>query len=235
MSTKNFLFLLLPMVALLSFSAVHAANVKQTRNVTGFTAIKVSTGIELYLKMGSQEQVVAEADDEVINDLVTEVKDGTLHIYQKNKSIFNWNWGQSRNVYVTVKTLVALDASSGAEVKGETLLRGDKLTLDASSGSEMELELEYTQVAISASSGSDALLAGQADQLKVDVSSGSDVDASKLTARIVYADASSGADSKVKATAELHAKASSGGDVSYSGNPPVTDVHESSGGDISRE
>ncbi|NOY95725.1 MAG: DUF2807 domain-containing protein, partial [Chlorobi bacterium] len=43
---------------------------------------------------------------------------------------------------------------------------------------------------------------------------------------------SSGSDASVYVTNELYARASSGGDIRYSGNPEHKDIRESSGGDI---
>ena len=49
---------------------VLAGNETQNRNVKGFNAINVSTGIDLYLTMGNEESVKIVADDDIRNNFV---------------------------------------------------------------------------------------------------------------------------------------------------------------------
>jgi len=225
--------LLLVMIAFTGVGTVLAGNESQERNVKGFNAIKVSTGIDLYLSMGNDESVKIVADDDIIDDIKTEVKDGTLLIYMKQKnSWFNWNGNQSRKAYVTVKELVALDASSGSDVETETTLEGDELEVNVSSGADVKLQLHIKNFSIDTSSGSDAKLSGSVKYLNAEASSGSDINASDLEAAFCKAKASSGSDISLTVTEEIQAKASSGGDIVYSGNPKTKDIDESSGGDV---
>ncbi len=66
----------------------------QTRKVSGFNAIDVSAGIDLYITMGNTEEVKVVAANDIIDDIKTEVKDGALHIYMKNKNWLNWTLPQ---------------------------------------------------------------------------------------------------------------------------------------------
>jgi len=224
--------LLLIMIAFTGVGTVLAGNETQNRNVKGFNAIKVSTGIDLYLTMGNEESVKIVADDDIIDNIKTEVKDGTLHIYMKQNNWFNWSGNSSRKAYVTVKELVALDASSGSDVETENTLEGDELKVKASSGSDVKLSLHVKTFSIVTSSGSDAKLSGKVKYLTAEASSGSDINASDLESAFCQARASSGSDISLTVTEEIKAKASSGGDIVYHGNPKSKDIDESSGGDV---
>ena len=204
----------------------------QTRNVSGFNAIDVSTGIDLYITMGSTEEVKIVADDEIIDDIKTEVKNGTLHIYMKRNNWFNWRGNKTRKAYVTVKELVELDASSGSDVESENILEGENFKISASSGSDIELEVHYKNLSLDTSSGSDAELKGKVKNLKLSASSGSDIDASGLESVNCKASASSGSDISLTVTEDLEADASSGADITYHGNPKTRNIDESSGGDV---
>lgn len=205
----------------------------ENRNLNNFSEIKVSSGIDLYLKMGSSEEVKVIADDDIIDDLKTEVKDGSLHIYMKKNDWFNWGSGnKTRKVYVSVKQLESLHASSGSDVYCENTLKGEKLDVRASSGSDVKLDVIYKHFSIDASSGSDANVKGKVKFFDVEASSGSDVKASDLASVICNAKASSGSDISVNVSDEIYAKASSGGDIKYYGNPKLRDTDESSGGDV---
>lgn len=206
---------------------------RQKRQITGFHGVSVTSGIDLYLTQKNVEEVAVEAEPEDISKIITEVEGGILKIYIKEKSWFNMNWkSKPRKVYVSFKNLDKIDASAGSDVVSENRFKLDKLNLDASSGSDVRLDLEANELSVGSSSGSDISLKGSANSIQVDASSGSDIDASELRARNCNASVSSGSDIKVNVTENLDANASSGGDITYSGNPKTKDINKSSGGDV---
>ena len=233
---KNLSILIMVMVFGASIQAL-AFNSEKTeiRNVKDFNTIKVSAGIDLYLRMAETEEVKVVADGDIINKVITEVKDGTLKIYMKQNN--GWNWGQtkSRKVYVSVKELVELNASSGSDVNSENTLNGESLKVSASSGSDVNLDIHYKNFSVDASSGSDAKITGKTKNLEAEASSGSDIKAQELESVICKVRVSSGSDATVNVSDELYAKASSGGDVRYYGNPQIKDINESSGGDVTHK
>jgi hypothetical protein len=206
---------------------------RETRQVSEFHGISVSSGIDLYLTQKNAEEVVVEADSDDIDKIITEVEGGILKIYIKQKSWMNWNWNSDpRKVYVSFKTLDRLDASAGSDVESKSVLKLDKLKLDASSGSDVELEVKANELSIDSSSGSDIEIKGSTEYLDVSASSGSDIDAGELKTKKCRANTSSGSDIRINVSEELDANANSGGDISYSGNPAQKNINESSGGDV---
>src|SRR6202000_1022802 len=71
---------------------VNAQNV-QKRTVGSFHGVEVSNAIDLVIKQGNEDGVAVSASDVETRDrIVTEVKDGVLHIYLNDKG-YHWNWG----------------------------------------------------------------------------------------------------------------------------------------------
>ena len=218
--------------AMFIFAAFTASAVidKKNRNVSGFSGIKVSSGIDLYIKMGDTEKCVVEASDDIIDRIITEVEDGILKIYFDGK--FTWNWRTERKVYVTVKELALLNCSAGSDVESENTIESDELSVKASSGSDVKLSIKTDKFTLDTSSGSDARISGTTKVFYAESSSGSDIRASELKSQICKVSVSSGSDASVNVSEELYARASSGGDVKYYGNPAHKDIKESSGGDV---
>ncbi len=234
---KHFLYILIVLVAGISSQALAGNENSQTRSVRDFDAIKVSTGVQLYLSMNDRQAVRIEADDEILEDVVTEVKDGTLHIYVRKNNIFKFfNWGSKSTVkaYVSATEINSLDASSGAYIRSENTLKGSSLILDMSSGGGMALDLVYKEIKMDGSSGANAKISGRAKNFNVSASSGSNIDARNLEAVNCEARASSGANISMVATDEISAHSSSGGSIRYSGNPGVKNINKSSGGTVSQ-
>jgi hypothetical protein len=227
------LFTLLFIVCASFLSNTLQAEGRQKRQITGFHGVSVSSGIDLYLTQKNVEEVFVEADSDDLDKIITKVEDGILKIYLKERSWFNMDWSkQSRKAYVSFTTLDKLDASAGSDVNSEGILKLNELDMDASSGSDIKIELEAEGLNVDSSSGSDIQIKGKVDLLNASASSGSDINASELQTKKCTASVSSGSDIKVNVTEELDANASSGGDISYSGNPKSKDINESSGGDV---
>jgi hypothetical protein len=236
MKTMKLLTLLLFCAAVFqttSSQAVQSDRDRQKRQISGFHGVSVSSGIDLFLSQKNVEEVFVEAGPDDLDKIITEVEGGVLKIYIREKHWFNLNWNQEpRKVYVSFTTLDKLEASAGSDVNSENYLKLDKLNLDASSGSDVQLELDINELSVGSSSGSDISLKGKATEMQADASSGSDINAGDFQVKKCAASASSGSDIKVSVTEELNANASSGGEITYSGNPAKKDINESSGGDV---
>ena len=203
--------------------------VKEERQLSGFKSISVKTAINLQLSQGTEEKVTVETDENLLPFLKTEVKDGELKIFLKG-SINN---SSALNVYVTVKQLKALETSSAARVETKGKIETPELEISSSSGSAVQMEVACDDLKIRASSGSATSLSGSAKNLSVESSSGSALSSKELKAEKGELDASSGAVMVVNVTKEVRARASSGAQISVSGNPASRDSDSSSGGSVS--
>ena len=236
MKTIRFFAFALFCAALFQASTAQAAQAngdRQTRQISGFHGVSVSSGIDLYLTQKTVEEVFVEAESEDLDKIITKVESGILKIYMKEKSWLNLDWNhESRKVYVSFKTLDKLEASAGSDVSAQGVLKLDNLNLDASSGSDVKLELEANELNVESSSGSDVTLNGKAAVMQANASSGSDINASEFVSKKCNASTSSGSDVSVNVTEELNANASSGGDITYSGNPKSKNINKSSGGGV---
>ena len=231
------LFSIVLISALISLSSIlqaaQSGKSRQTRTVSEFHGISVSSGIDLYLTQKNIQEVSVEADADDMENLVTEVEGGILKIYMKDKSWLNMDWDHTtRKVYVSFKTLDKLMASAGSDVTSQSVLNLERLDLDTSSGSDVKLELNANELSAESSSGSHISLKGKTNTLKVSASSGSNINADDFQAKTCDANVSSGSDIRVNVTGQLDAHASSGGNIGYSGNPARKDINESSGGDV---
>jgi len=202
--------------------------VKVERSVSGFDKIAVSTGIEVVLNQDTFEKVVVEADENIQKIIKTEVSGGKLNIYLEE----GVNYAKRMKVYVTLKKLEELDASSGSEVKSEGKINIESLRVHSSSGSEVKIEVNGNFVDADSNSGSELAISGNSVSVKADSSSGSELHAGKLIAEKGEASASSGSELELNVTKEIKAHASSGASITVHGNPAIRDTESSSGGDV---
>jgi hypothetical protein len=208
----------------------------QKRNVQGFHAIEISSGIDLYLSQGTEEAVAVSATDPETRDrIITELSGGVLHIYMENRT---WHWSDWNHkhlrAYVSVKQLEELNAHGGSDVYVQDAIHADNLKLHLSGGSDLRGKFNVGDLSITQSGGADAYVSGTAGTLFVHTSGGSDYHGFDLAADNCQVEASGGSDIYVTVNKELRARASGGSDVHYKGNGSVRESSTSGSGSVSR-
>lgn len=194
-----------------------------------FTAIKVSAGLDLYISQGTKNKITVEADENLQQLIKTEVKDGVLTIYSE-KNIWK---AKAKKIYVTIKELETLAATSGAEVYAKETLTTKNLTVSATSGAEITISVDADAIETNATSGADIAISGISNTHISKATSGATVDAFKLQSKNVTAIVTSGADINIYASENLDAKATSGGGIDFTGNPKKVIKTTTSGGSVS--
>jgi hypothetical protein len=203
--------------------------VKETRDVTGFTGVHVSSGIDVYLSEGDQYEVVVEADENLIEVIETDLKGDMLVVGTDQVNIRR---AEAKRVHVTLPHLKELKISSAGDCKGQTPFHCGDLRLSISSAGDMSLEVEADRIVLDISSSVDAKITGKANLLDASLSSAGDLDAYDLEARSVEVNVSSAGDARVFATEEISMSASSAGNIYYRGDPKVVHSSTSSAGGI---
>jgi hypothetical protein len=207
--------------------------ITETRNTGVFSEVKASSSVEVDVQQGNETSVVVEADDNVIKFIETVVENGVLKIKLKN------NFGLSNattKVHVTSPVYSGFSTSSSSSITSKTTISNStKITLTASSSSNIEVVLDAPSVEIDASSSADITASGKAKNVKIDASSSSKIIASDLKAEIVEADANSSSDIRLFASVSLKAKASSSADIFYTGGVTIVDKSENSSGTVTKQ
>lgn len=203
--------------------------VEETRDISGFTGVKLSSGIDVILSEGDHFEVRVEADENLIDVIETSLNGKMLVVGTENVNIRN---AKSKKVHVTLPKLSALKISSAGDCRGKTLFHCDDLELGISSAGDLTLEVEARRIDLGISSSGDAKLAGKADVFNASLSSAGDLSAFDLIAGEVKVDVSSAGDARVYATDEISMSASSAGSIYYKGDAQVIRSSKSSAGDI---
>lgn len=214
-------------LATVAFVSAPAQNriIKQNRQVASFSAINASGGWDVIVRQGDRQSVSIEVSEEVLDRAVVEVKNGTLHIYNKgnNRTFSLRDLGNTRNTiqkaYVTVTDLGKIEASGGVDISFETPLKAGDFELALSGGTDLEnLRLDCRQFKGQFSGGCDAEIRFiSAQAVRADVSGGSDVELYDISAQTTRISASGGCDIELTGkTDELTLTASGGCDVSAS-------------------
>jgi len=227
---KKLLFSLLVTGLITTASAqktINDANAEK-RNVSGFHAIEVGGGIDLYLSQGEEAVAVSASKNEYRAKIKTEVKDGVLKIWYEWNSNLRFDWSNHKlKAYVSFKDIDRLEGSGGSDISIDGSIKVAKLAMEVSGGSDFDGKIETDELKIQASGGSDVNISGKASRLTIDASGGSDFKGYDLVSDICNVEASGGSDIHVTVNKELSANASGGSDVYYKGTGLIRDLKTS--------
>lgn len=222
--------LLITSVVLITTWAVQGQQ-SETRNIGSFSGVKVTEGIDVYLKKGEKESVRVEVTGTSLQNVLTEVSGSYLRVHMRDG---NYRGNVQAKVYVTYVKIDKLTASSAGSIFSEGAIEANKLDVSVASAGSIEITVQATEVHASASSAGEMELQGKTKSLNVDVSSAGQIDAYDLEAQKVIAEAASAGSLKINVTNDLAAHASSGGNIRYHGNPEKSITDSSSGGSVKK-
>ncbi len=200
------------------------------RELPGFNAVQVTSGMNVYFVEGSQQKVVVVTDQNLHELIETTVEDNTLLI----KTLGNIWSSTEKKVLITCPGLREIRTTAGSNAFSDNRLFFDTLYLRASAGSSIKIDIEGTELEVQGSSGANIHLTGSASRLVARTSSGSNLKAEDFTTEFSDISVSSGSNVWVNTMRELTANASSGGNIFYFGTPKKINSSSSSGGNINK-
>ena len=204
----------------------------ETRKITEkFTKIEANDGLNVTIEQSNTTQIVVEADENLLKLIETKVENGVL-VMSTKKQIGNY---EKLTISVKMPIIESLTSESGSSLKTINTIKGTKIQLESSSGSNLNATISYDVVEATSSSGSQLNIEGIALKLETSSDSGSDLNAEKLTANEVVSNADSGSETKVNPKVSLKADANSGGSILYKNEPKSINKTEDSGGSISKQ
>jgi hypothetical protein len=237
-------------------SIVYDENAQQ-RKVPSFTAISVSSAIDLYLTQSNKNEVAVSAtNDEIRDHIITEVVGGTLIIRLGDRGTWmSWKkWGNYKTkAYVSIKDIDALTASGACNVHLVNTIESPKMRIKLSGASDFKGNIKAgvliyqltgasdykgeviaNSIDIDGSGASSIELIGKVDDLAIEVSGASDAKLYNLTAKGAILRASGASNIGVTVTEILRANSSGASDINYKGNPTVKESNTSGASSIRR-
>jgi len=237
-------------------SIVYDENAQQ-RKVPSFTAISVSSAIDLYLTQSNKNEVAVSAtNDEIRDHIITEVVGGTLIIRLGDRGTWmSWRkWGNYKTkAYVSIKDIDALTASGASTVHLVNTIESPKMRIKLSGASDFKGNIKAgvlmyqltgasdykgeviaNSIDIDGSGASNIELIGNVDDLAIEVSGASDAKLYNLTAKGAILRASGASNIGVTVTEILRANSSGASDINYKGNPNVKESNTSGASSIRR-
>lgn len=218
-------------ILLVTVTGLAHAQKTETRDVGSFKGVKAQTAVDVYLKKGTKESVKITVEGRIEpKDVLTEVSGGILKV-----GLGNGNYNNTDvKVYITYVELDKLMANSAGNIFCENVIKSTKLSLSATSSGTIDIQAEVDELEANAGSAGEIRLKGKAQTAVIEAGSAGEVDAYELVANVVKVKAATGASAKVNVVKEIEARAATGGDIRYRGNPERSNTSSSTGGSVKK-
>jgi len=236
MRNKVVAMALVTSMALLTVTACNATVVNgsgdlisETREVSGFDSIDLDGSGEVIITQVGGETLKVETDDNVMEYIETEVRDGTLHLgFKQGINLID----VTQLVFtVGVDDLTGVSVSGSGDVEAEQLTT-DQLELKVSGSGDVQIvDLTADELMVDISGSGDVNLAGQATIQDISISGSGKYHAGDLASQSANIDISGSGNATVWASERLNSEVSGSGTVNYYGQPAV-DSSESGSGEL---
>lgn len=234
---KSIFILLFTALSCNAFAQQNIINDKnaEVRNVTAFSGIKVSGGIDVWLSQGNEYALAVSAiDDKYRDNIKTEIRNGVLVIWYDSDNL-KWDRGNKQlRAYISFKKLESLEASGACDLKINETLNAESLLLRLSGACDIDGAVKVSNMNMDLSGASTVKINGNVQNLKLESSGASDVKNYDLIVENCIAKLSGASDVKITITNSISASASGASSLHYKGNPEKKDVATSGASSISQ-
>lgn len=237
-SSIGWLALLLPFFFI---SISHATMINQkladeTRTVTGFHAIENIGSIDLEITLGKTESLKIIGNQEAIDLIETQVKNGTLVIsIKKDKQGFFNNWKIQKNllIQISAKSLSDLSQRGSGDIVVNNVVQGNDFHVSLTGSGDIKVPVNVSNLSATIVGSGDMSINGTSKAADISVSGSGDFEGTSLKTQDANVKLSGSGDIDIYVSNTLNAQLSGSGDISYGGSPKQVNKRKSGSGEIS--
>ncbi|OUR99002.1 DUF2807 domain-containing protein [Flavobacteriales bacterium 33_180_T64] len=228
-------------IALLSFSISQAQWKKikgngnittETRSTSDYDAIKCAGSFDYILVAGTEGKITLEGESNLLQYVVTEVKNGSLHIKTKKGKNLSPSWNKTIKITIPFEDINKVALSGSGDLWNEDKIIANNLEVSLSGSGDIILNLQTKHVSGKVTGSGDLTLKGSTTDLKAGVTGSGDFHGFNLQSTNTDVSVTGSGDAAVVCSGHLKARVTGSGDIEYRGNPKTEDTKVSGSGSI---
>jgi hypothetical protein len=192
------------------------AQKSETRKIQPFSKISVFGSFDVVITKGDSNFIKLESESVNLANIKVENDKNTLNISVTDKLFDKY---RNIKVFITYKELNGIKANGGSYVSSKQIVKTDSIDIIAGSGSTVDLKIETNSITADIGEGSTISLEGTCKKQSIEAGTGGLYNSYDLKCKNTTAKANTGGIIKAAAYESLDAYASTGGSISYRGNP----------------
>lgn len=232
---------ILILVTLLSFTVTQAQWKKikgngnmttQTRSTSDYDAIKCAGSFDYILVAGTEGKITLEGESNLLDYVVTEVKNGSLHI--KTEKGKNLSPSSNKTIKITIpfEDIDKVSLSGSGDLWNEDKITSSNLDVSLSGSGDIILDIQTKRASGKVTGSGDLTLKGSTTDLRAGVTGSGDFHGFNLQSTNTDVSVTGSGDAEVFCNGVLKARVTGSGDIEYRGNPKTKDAKVTGSGSI---
>lgn len=207
--------------------------VKETRTLSSFNSIELNGVMNVFLKQGSNESAVIEADKNIIPYIVTKVNSsGELEISSIEK--VDIKKSTKLNVYVTIKDISKLECNGVGNLSSESKLDLNDLEIENNGVGNIDLDVNCNKLELENNSVGNTTLSGNIDNVNIEHNGVGNIKAYDLIADNLKIESNAVGNAEVNSQREIFITLNGMGNVYYKGNASVKKLEKNGFGNVKK-
>lgn len=143
----------------------------EKRSIQGFSGISLGIHARIVLEQDSDFGVKIEAQENVLDAIITEVRGDMLHIH--SKGVCNWDT-EPITIFLSMPEIEEIEIGGSGIVITKREINGNELELDVNGSGQMMLEVDMNEIDADIAGSGEIDIAGKTVELDVSISGSGD-------------------------------------------------------------
>ncbi|MBU2940308.1 DUF2807 domain-containing protein [Lacinutrix sp. C3R15] len=204
-----------------------------TRTTNSYDAIACAGSMDFILVEGQEGKITLEGESNLLEHIVTEVKNNTLIVKVEKGVHLNESYNKTIKITIPYNDIQKVSLTGSGDLWNTNTISENNLKVELTGSGDVILDIDTNSVSGSITGSGDVTLKGKTINLEANVTGSGDFNANHLQAENTEVSVTGSGDAEVVSTGTLKARVSGSGDIEYSGNPTKEDTKVSGSGSIS--
>lgn len=204
-----------------------------TRTTSDYDGIKCAGFMDFKLVKGEEGTITLSGESNLLEYIITEVKDGDLKIKVKDNASLKTTQNIPIIITIPFEDIDAVSLAGSGDLWNEDLISAEEMKVSLAGSGDLVLNLNADRIDTSIAGSGDLTLKGNTNNLEASVAGSGDFHGFDLQAVNTDVSIAGSGGAEVNCTGNLKARVAGSGDIKYKGNPKSEDTKVAGSGSIS--
>jgi len=205
-----------------------------TRTTSDYDGVKCAGSFDYVLVEGTEGNITIEGEENLIEYIVTEIKNGALVVKVKNDVNLKTSRNKPIKITIPFKEIENVSLAGSGDLWNDNVLASDNLDISLTGSGDIILNIKASKTKASITGSGDVTLKGTSNKLEASVTGSGDFYGFDLEVNDTDVSVTGSGDAKVVCNENLKARVTGSGDIMYKGNPKTEDTKVAGSGSIKK-
>lgn len=203
-----------------------------TRSTPDYDGINCAGSFDYILVEGSEGNITIEGEENLVDYIITEVKENTLIVKVKDHTNLKTSLTKSIKITIPFKDINKVSLAGSGDLWNNDIIASSQLEVNLVGSGDVVLNVKTETLKGTLSGSGDLKLKGQTHDLDVKIAGSGDFHGFELQSNNTEVSVSGSGNAEVVSNENIIAKVAGSGDIVYKGNPKTEDTKVAGSGSI---